>query len=215
MFTFSLHCYHQLYYSSDHGTGQVAERAKAVGAKALPANAPQVVSVQDHADHTVLKLLRHNVEEYDVQHCARVHQEGGEGPPGVVTPLTAGQQHGNETDVERHKAHQHLNDQCDDDPDGLLLDFGLQFGRAAVDEVVHDDNVTSHHDAHRHQEEEDDTCEVDGIVTAQVDYVVHLDAGGIVCVAVRVFLQENKRSCAAQGHDPDSRTGQQGFTDTF
>ncbi len=187
----------------------------AVGAKALPANAPQVVSVQDHADHTVLKLLRHNVEEYDVQHCARIHQEGGEDPPGVVTTLTAGQQHENETDVERYKAHQHLNDQCDDDPDGLLLDFRLQFGRAAVDEVVHDDNVTAHHDAHRHQEEEDDTCEVDGIVTAQVDYVVHLDASGIVCDAVGVFLQEKKRSCAAQGHDPDSRTGQQGFTDAF
>lgn len=147
---------------------------------ALPANAPQVVPVQDHADHTVLELLRHNVEEYDVQHCTRIHQEGGEGPPGVETLPTAGQQHGNKADVERHKAHKHLYDQCDDDPDGLLLDFGLQFGRAAMDEVFYDYNVTAHHDAHRHQEEEDDSCEVDGIVTAQVDDVVHLDASGMV-----------------------------------
>lgn len=82
--------------------------------------------------------------------------------------------------MERHKTHQHLDDQCNDDLDGLLLHFRFELGCAAMDQIVHDDNVAADHDTYGQQEEEDESHKVDQVVGAHVDDVLHFDAGGEV-----------------------------------
>lgn len=192
----------QWHCCSDHGTGEVTEGANAARAPALSAHASQIVPVQDHTDHTVLELLGHYVVKYDVQYSAHVHQEGGKGSPGAVLLAAVLQQQEHKADVERHKAHQDLHNQCYNDPDGLLLDIGFQLGCAPVDEVVHDNNVAAHHDEHGHQEEEGQASEVDRVVPPQVDYIVHPQAGGVVVDLVWIILKEKQRGCTAESHDP-------------
>lgn len=92
--------------------------------------------------------------------------------------------------MERHETHQHLDNQCDDNADGLLLHFRFEFRGAAVDQIVHNDNIAANHYAYRNQEEEDESHKVDGVVVAHVDNVLHLDAGGKVGDKIGVIVRE-------------------------
>ncbi|KAG9349562.1 hypothetical protein JZ751_028010 [Albula glossodonta] len=178
---------------------------------ALAADAAEVVPVEDDADDAVLELLGHNVVEYDIQHRAEVHQEGGESSPGAVLMAAVLQEQHHKADVEGHKAHQYLHDEGDDDPHRLLLDLRLELGGAPVDQVVHDDSVAAHHDADGHQEEADEPDEVDRVVLPQMDNVAGLGAGGEVGGAVGVVVGEEEGGCTAQGHDPHTDAGHNGF----
>lgn len=115
--------------------------------------------------------------------------------------------------MERHKTHQHLDNQCDDNPDGLLLHFRFEFRGAAMHQIVHNDNVAAYHDAYGNQEEEDEPHKVDGVVVAHVDDVLHLDAGGEVGDAIGVFLREEQGYSAAESHEPHPETRHHGLRD--
>lgn len=54
--------------ASYHGAGHVAHRTDAAGVRvpALTPHAPQIVPVQNHADHPVLELLGDDVVQNDV-----------------------------------------------------------------------------------------------------------------------------------------------------
>ena len=147
---------------SVHCTGHVAHRVPA-----LPSHAAQIVPVQDHTDHSVLELFGDNVIQNNVQHCAHVHQECGEHGPGAKPAIFAlPRQTEQQAHVERHEAHQHLDYERHDDPDRLLLHFGFELGGAAVDQIVHDDDVAADHYTDGNQEEEDDSRKVDSVVPA-------------------------------------------------
>lgn len=181
---------------------------------ALSSHASQVVPVQNHANHPVLELLGDDVIKDDVQDCAEVHQERGEDRPCAEPPVYAfPQQAEHQAHVKRHKTHQHLDDECDDNPDGLLLDFGFEFRGAAVDQIVHDDDIAADHYADGNEEEKDESHKVDRVVVAHEDDVLHLDAGGEVRGPIRVLVGEEQGRRAAQGHDPHPNTGHHSLRD--
>lgn len=115
--------------------------------------------------------------------------------------------------MERHETHQHLDYQCDDNPDGLLLHFWFEFRGAAVDQIIHNDDIATDHYTYRNQEEEDESHKVDKVVVAHEDDVLHLDAGGEVGDAIGVFLSEEQGYSAAQSHKPYPETCHHGLWD--
>lgn len=115
--------------------------------------------------------------------------------------------------MERHKTHQHLDNQCDDNPDGLLLHFRFEFRGAAVDQIVHDDNIAAYHDTYGNQEEENEPHKVYRIVVPHVDDVLHFDAGGEVGDAIRVILREEQGYSTTKSHEPHPKTRHHGLWD--
>lgn len=115
--------------------------------------------------------------------------------------------------MERHKTNQHLDNQCDDNPDGLLLNFRFEFRGAAVDQIIHNDNIAANHYTYGNQEEENEPHKVDGVVMAHVDDVLHLDAGGEVGDAIGIILREEQGHGAAHGHEPNPKTCHHGLWD--
>lgn len=115
--------------------------------------------------------------------------------------------------MERHKTHQHLDNQCDDNPDGLLLHFRFEFRGAAMDQIIHNDNIAANHYKYGNQEEEDESHKVDWVVMAHVDDVLHLDAGGEVGNLIGVMLREEQGYSAAQSHYPHPQTRHHGLWD--
>lgn len=201
---------------SYHCTGQVAHRSDAarVGVPALPPHTPEIVSVKNHADDSVLELLGDDVVQDYVQHCAEVHQESGEDSPRAVAAVLLGpDQAEHQQNMERHKTHQHLGDQCEDDTDGLLLHFGFEFRGATVDQVVHNDDIAAGHQEYGNQEKEDEADKVDGIVVPHVHDVLHLDAAGKVGHGIGVLVQDEEGKDRAQCHDPHSHAGHHGLRD--
>lgn len=119
-------------------------------------------------------MFGNDVVENHIQTGAEVHEEGGEGSPGAVAVLFPVQHQEGEARVEGQEADQHLHQERDDDPYGLLLDLGLQLRCLAVQETVNDDQVAPNHDEHRDQEEEHQSSEVQHVDGFEVDDVREL-----------------------------------------
>lgn len=201
---------------SYHCTGQVAHRSDAacVHVPALPSHTPEIVSVKNHADHSVLELLGDDVVEDYIQHCAEVHQEScDDGPRVENTMFFIPNQAKHQENVERHETHQNLSDQCEDDTDGLLLHFGFEFRGASMDKVVHNNYVAADHQKYGNQEKEDEAHKVDAIVVPHKHDVLHLNAGGKVGHTIGVFIKKEYGKSGAQRHDPHSHTSHHGFGD--
>lgn len=115
--------------------------------------------------------------------------------------------------MKRHKTHQHLDNERDDNPDGLLLYFRFEFRGAAMNQIVHNDDIAADHYANGDEEEKDKSHKVDGVVMAHVDDVLHLDAGGEVRSPVRVLLGEEQWYRTTHGHDPDPNTAHHSLRD--
>lgn len=115
--------------------------------------------------------------------------------------------------MERHKTHQHLDNECDYNPDGLLLHFRFEFRGAAMNQIIYNDNIAANHYTYGDQEEEDEAHKVDKVFMAQVDDVLHFDAGGEVGNAIGVILKEDQGYSAAQSHEPNPKARHHGFGD--
>lgn len=158
---------------------------------ALPSHTPEIVSVKNHADYSVLELLGDDVVEDYVQDCAEVHQESGDDGPRVVSAIfVIPNQAEHQENVERHETHQNLGDQREDDADGLLLHFGFEFRGASMDQVVHNNDVAADHQEYGNQEKEDEAHKVDAIVVPHKHDVLHLNAACKVGLVIGVFIKK-------------------------
>lgn len=116
-------------------------------------------------------MFGNNVVENHVQTRTEVHEEGGEGSPGAVAVLFPIQHQESKAHMEGQEADEHLHQERDDDPDGLLFDLGFQLRCLAMEETVNDDQVAPNHDEHRDQEEEYQSSEVQHIDGFEVNDV--------------------------------------------
>lgn len=80
-------------------------------------------------------------------------------------------------------------------------------------QIIHNDNIADNHYTYGNQEEEQESYEVDGVVAAHVDDVLHFDAGGVVGDAVWIVLGEDQGDGAAQSHEPHPKTPHHGLWD--
>lgn len=161
-------------------------------------------------------MFRNDVVENHVQTSAEVHEEGGEGSPGVVAVLIPSQHQESKADVEGHEADQHLHHQRDDDPDRLLLDLWLQLRGLTVKETMDNDQVAPDHDEQRNQEKKYQSGEVQRVNSFQVNDVRNLEAGrggGGGCVWV--FIEQQEGDGGGQGHYPDAHTRHHGLARVF
>lgn len=112
-----------------------------------------------------------------------------------------------------HKTHQDLYNERDDNPDGLLLHLRFEFRGAAVDQIINNHNIATDHYAYGNKEVEEEPYEVDGVVVAHVDDVLHLDAGGEVGDEIGVIGRGEQGQGAAQCHKPHAQTRHHGLGD--
>lgn len=108
-------------------------------------------------------MFGNNVVENHIQTGAEVHEEGGESSPGFVTVFFPVQHQESKTDVEGHEANEHLQQECDDDPYGLLLDLGFQLRCPTMEETVNNNHIAPNHDEQRDQKEKYQSSEVQHI----------------------------------------------------
>lgn len=167
-----------VFLSLYHFAVHITEWPYTCSSKALPAHASKVVAIQDHADDSSLELFRNDIIKYNIQAGTEIHEEGGEGCPGIVSCVFVLQHHEGEANVEGHKADEYLSNQSNYDSYGSLLGLRLQFGSLATDEIVNNDEIAPHHNNQGNQKEEYQSGKVQHIYFPQVDDIEHFQAGG-------------------------------------